>query len=254
MSNLISTQQNLLEAIFIPSGELTESMVEDKGLQIYRANLRATALQALCITFPTINALIGEGLMSYATEKMLNLSPPKDGNWARWGESFAAVLEDIEPLKEFAYLPDCARLDYLCHQLVREANFSLDTDSLSLLQNNDPAMLKIELAPTLHLLRSPYPIQQIRDAHKLQALERKKALASISFADTTKDGYFVACYRNGYTVSVNAISSAEYQWYQLLEKHSLGASLDLIDLSAFSFENWLRNALQEQIIHKISLC
>lgn len=253
MSNLIDTQQALLEAIFSSVNTSDTKLFNKKGLEVYRANLRATALNALRITFPTIDALIGHELMSYATEKLLVFSPPSHGNWARWGALFPKVLKEIEALHSFPYLADCASLDYLCHQLVREANYTLDTDSLFLMQTHEPDKLKVELTPTFNLIRSNYPIVSIREIHKLPVNQRSNELGGILQNHTSDDEYFITCHRNDYIISVNSISAIEYQWYQLLEKYSLGEALELIDISVFSFENWLTTAIQNKLIYKISL-
>lgn len=255
MPNVLNTQQALLHAIFrqtpspiSPELELSE---DNQGLAIYRNNLRATAAQALTITFPTVEALMGEELMGLAAEKLLATAPPHQGDWAQWGSELANILEDVSALDDYPFIPDCARLDYLCHQLVREADHALEADSLGLLESEDPDNIRVELAPSLHLMRSEFPIAGIRSAHKLAGDERAQRLAEV-VRDSEEDGYYLACFRNGFEVAVTPLSNTEYQWLQLLKDHSLGAALGKIDLEAFSFEPWLISSIPNNLIYRFS--
>ena len=107
------------------------------------------------------------------------------------------------------------------------------------------------MAPTLTLMVSEYPIADIRSAHQFSGEARQEKLAGI--LEIAAGRHYVACHRNGYEVSVATISEAEYHWCQLLQTHSLGEALGLIDTTAFSFEQWLLNSVKNNLIFQLSL-
>lgn len=250
-------QQSLLHAIFCDENEEISDVLNIEkshlGLKIYRANLRATALQALKISFPTVEALIGEQLMSYASDKLLVSFSPEHGNWSRWGSSFPDVLANLPELEEYPFVADCARLDYVCHQLVRDDDYIFEQSSISLLQTEEPDNIKVQLMPSLTAMESDFPIADIRSAHQLIGQEREDKLASI-VEKSTCEKFYILCFRSGVDVVVKNIPEIDYQWLQLLEQHSLGKSLELINLNKFSLNDWFLGALQNHFIHKFYIC
>lgn len=255
MSKLIDTQQQLLQAIFsetMPS-ETRAGAFDHQGLTIYRNNLRATATQALNITFPTVKALIGAELFAYATTQLLSAQAPHHGDWAQWGSRFADILAQIDELKDYPFVADCARLDYVCHQLSRAVDHQSDIKSLQLLNSHEPDIIRVELAPQLTLIASLYPLDAIRLAHKLSEQSRKEKLMEILQSHSAEQPYYFICHRNGYEVLVTSISALEYRWHYLLTEHSLGEALSLIDIPAFSFEKWLLSSIRNNVISKFYL-
>ncbi|MEM9101370.1 MAG: DNA-binding domain-containing protein [Pseudomonadota bacterium] len=256
MNKLSLTQQKLLEAIFGNDSNTNFSSLgmtfDKRGLAIYRANLRATALQTLTITYPTVYALIGEELMAFASEKLLFSNPPHQGNWAAWGETFADTLNELDALEDYPFVADCARLDYVCHQGVRAADTPFKTDSLSLLNSVGPDDIKVELTPSLEIIESPYPIADIRSAHQLPEAERKQKLNTIA-QDATEQTYRIACFKSGFEMLVTTLTPYEHDWLLLLEHHSLGEALGHIDLERFAFNPWLQQSVNNQLIHQFSM-
>lgn len=254
MDNVKQLQNALLEAVFTGQTEAVHCLdLQDntRGLQVYRANLHATALQALTISFPTVTKLVGPDILRYASNMLLRLAPPQHGNWARWGEQLAEVLAAMPELDEFPFVADCARLDFLCHQLLRATDHHFIKKSLSVLSTEDPDRIKVHLAPSLTLLSSEFPIGKIRAAHKLSDEDRQRQLA-IVLQNKSTDKYFYACFRNDFEIEIQALTEIEYRWLNLLFEHSLGKALELIDHQNFSFENWLQISIKNNLINTFS--
>jgi hypothetical protein len=255
MFNAEQLQNALLKAIFVDDEQVSDQLAlqsDHRGLRIYRANLRATALQALTISFPTVAELVGPDILRYASNKLLQLYPPQHGNWARWGEQLAEILAAMPELNAFPFVVDCARLDYLCHQLTRAADHHFIQESLSVLNFGDPDSIKVNLAPSLTLLSSEFPIGEIRSAHKLFDEDRQQQLA-IALRKTNVEKYFYACFRNEYEIQIQTLTEIEYKWLNLLINTSLGEALELIDHLQFSFENWLQLSIRNNLIHTFSI-
>lgn len=242
-----SYQHNLLKAIW---EERAGSSFEPKGLAIYRANLRATAAQALSVTFPTVSALIGEELFQSVAERLLFTSPPTQGDWAQWGEALPALLQELDELQEYPFVADCALLDWHYHRLARAQDLATQSESLVLLEEHEPAHIYVELAPSLTFIESQYPITEIRSAHQLSEVERQERLQALIQTGSFAKARTFACYRNGFEVNTVELTAAEQIWYQYIQQHSLGEALDQMDLHEFSFAEWLLAGVQTNLIHK----
>lgn len=247
--NPVKTQQHdLLEAIY---NCRNLGQFDDRGLSVYRANLRATAIQALRITFPTVHHLIGDDLLGPITERLLEMDPPQMGDWARWGKLLPKVLQEFEVLESFPYLHDCAQLDYICHQIVRCADIQINSDSIALMQSQPADKLKLRLNSSLRIIESDYPIAEIRAAHQLSESKRSTALADIRDRYVAQDFFHVACYRDGYRVRVKSLSAVEARWLGMLNSSTLEEALNNIEKERFDFGVWLLEGVRTNLIEEI---
>lgn len=246
MRELKTIQNQLLTDIF---SRQPTSEFEARGLEVYRANLRATASKALQITFPTVLELIGEELISHAAEELLVVSPPDTGDWAVWGAQLPYLLSTLPALADYPFVIDVAELDYHCHQIMRSANAAVDYQSLMLLNSHQPEMLHIACNPQLVLMASEYPIVEIRRAHTHPSKANSALLKSAMKSDT--DQHFLTCYRDDLEVMVQSISRLEFEWLQALKNMSIGDALTAFRDTEFSFQQWLEKAIQTNLLHKI---
>lgn len=249
MSSLSALQNQLLAEIFSPQ---ESNHFDSAGLAIYRANLRATALNALTITFPTVAQLVGEEMMTHAAEILLKQHPPYQGDWAVWGEQFASVLGGISALDDYPFIPMSAELDYHCHQLIRQADIVPDHSSLRLLQVHEPNELALVLSPGLQLIESEYPIAAIRQAHQQASAEQRSAALQEAF-NTDRDRQDTACFRDGVEVRIETLSREDFLFTKALLQHSLGVALDQMNNTTFDFQNWLLFAIRSNLLINVQL-
>jgi len=243
-------QQQLLTDIFHYNAE---SEFEHKGLAIYQRNLRASALRALTVSFPTVTALIGDDLMKMVSELLLQASPPDQGDWSQWGENLADLLASINALEDFPFVPDCARLDWIIHQSYRAADSQVDLASLTLLSSHRVEKLAIQLSPSLQLFHSKFPVADIRQAHQYDDEMRAKILNSVAEKIRGGETEWTVIYRQGHRIEVSKLSFAEYQWFKLLQQHSLETALALMENVEFSFEHWLTRAVSQGWLERVKL-
>lgn len=248
MAELKAIQNQLLSDVF--SRQASDTF-DPRGLEVYRANLRATAIQALKITFPTVGKLVGESMMAHAAVELLALSPPNHGDWAKWGEAFPGLLSTLPGLTDYPFVADVARLDFHCHQMVRAADTHVDFGSLMLLKSHLPEETSLSLNPQLVLMQSDYPIAEIRQAHQQNSDLHTQALKNAMQSEA--DQYYLACYRNGLEVLVRSLSAVEFEWLNALQKMTLGDALTQFQRTEFSFQQWLANALQTSLLHSVQI-
>lgn len=248
MTELQTIQNQLLTDIFSrqPTGQF-----EARGIEVYRANLRATAARALHITFPTVVQLVGENVVAHAAQELLTISLPDKGDWAVWGSQLPHVLSTLPALADFPFVPEVAELDYHCHQMVRAGDAVVDFKSLLLLNSHQPEELFIACNPQLILMASKYPLVEIKRAHQYPT-ESNTEMLKTAMSDEAKQHY-LACYRDGLEVVVQTLSKLEFDWLQALKKMSLGHALSAFQDTEFSFQQWLERAVKTNLLYKIHI-
>lgn len=174
--NLAAQQQALLRALWQPRHEdaaralapwLRQPQPQaERGLRAYRSNGRELAARALAGAYPVLAQLLGEENFGPLARAHWLRHPPVRGDLAHWGEALAAHLETLaELVGEEPYLPDVARLEWALHRLASAADAALDRESFALLGQQDPARLRLCLAPGTALQASRWPVASIVLAH-----------------------------------------------------------------------------------------
>jgi hypothetical protein len=239
-------QQQFVRSLFDES--MTEQGVNVAGLKVYRNNLRATATQALSVSFPTVHQLIGEELFAYSAEKLLLQEIPNQGDWAKWGNGFADVLENLTQLADYPYIADCARLDFSIQQTEKAKDTSFDFSSAKLLAQVELDDLRLKFADSVHVLESGYPLIQLWNAHHGNDKEKhiqsfKQCMTESSFKQ------YLLVYRPQYKAEICELTESEYFWItRLIKDKSIGNALDLLDSSSFNFEQWLTQAIERNLL------
>ena len=98
-----------------------------RGLDVYRNNIRGAWRAALTATYPVLTQLLGEDGFSLCAQDYCVAHPSQSGDLNELGAHFAEFLEAYEPLHEYPYLPDVARLEWLWHR----AHYAADGAPLS---------------------------------------------------------------------------------------------------------------------------
>ena len=247
--SVMNSQSALVSAIY---GCSSEEVFDANGLTVYQNSLAANADRALAISFPTIQQLVGEQGFSHISNAFLHDFPLLRGDWGEWGQEFPAWLEANEPLQDYPYFSDCAQLDWCCHVSERAADEVIDVESLALLADGDAYQLKLRCSSSVKLVTSAYPIVDIWNAHHLnegQAQTAEHAMAFVAQGLVQQTAQNALVWRPQWKAQIRPISAAETLWYQLLQQgESIGAALDQLHDSDFSFESWLPDALSQRIV------
>ena len=220
-----------------------------RGLEVYRANAQASADRALAAAFATVRTMVGADDFSHMAHEFWQARPPQHGDMGEWGAEFPEWLAAHPGLAPWPYLGDCARLDLAVHRNERAADAELDAASLSLLASCDPERVQLAWMPGVQLLRSPWPIATIHQAHQLDGDERERAFDAVRVALTgpragaSEEQVLVA--RQGWRAVVHRLDAAEAAFAHSVQRGaSLGAALAEAG-SGFDFAHWLARALRE---------
>jgi hypothetical protein len=131
-------------------------------LQIYRHHVLTSLTDVLHTTYPVVCRLVDERFFRYAADAYIRQHPPTAPCLFEYGVHFPAFLAAFPPCRHLAYLADVARLEWALHVAWHaELRMSLDPADLIGLAPHDVAQLVFHFDPSVTLLDSPWPIDQI---------------------------------------------------------------------------------------------
>jgi Putative DNA-binding domain len=265
-------QQMLLRALFgdarpgVVAGWLRERPARvERGLQAYRANAGALAEKVLAATFPTLALLLGSEAAAGLARAHWRAEPPLRGDMAQWGEGLPAFIAADPQLASEPYLADVARLDWAVHHAEMAAEAPAPT-GLEWLASDEPAALRLQMAPGTALVSSTHPIVAIWRAHRPGAAggeggeggegHDRFAAVRAAFAAGRGENALVVRGAGDWHATVLALAPADAAFTRaVLAGRCLGDALGdaLTDAqaqpdAAFDFEHWLIDNLQHRRI------
>jgi hypothetical protein len=185
MPALRELQSAFLGAMFgSDTPQLLETIVGDgvlpaARLQIYRHHVLTSLTDVLQATFPVICRLVHERFFRYVADAYIRQYPPEAPCLFEYGAHFPDFLMTFAPCRHLEYLGDVARLEWAMHLAWHvEACTPLDPTALGGLAAHDVAQLTLQFDPSVTLLASPWPIDQIWRVH--QAVEEEPLPVDLS--------------------------------------------------------------------------
>ncbi len=136
-----------------------------KRFDVYRNNVAQGLGKALEAGFPAVLALVGPEFFRAMALEFLREHPPTGRIMMLYGAEFPAFIAEFPPAQGLGYLSDVARLE----QAIRESYHAADTDPLpatTLAALPEAVLLasRFQLAPSLKLIRSQWPVGTIHAA------------------------------------------------------------------------------------------
>jgi hypothetical protein len=214
MPSLGDLQQDFVRAVMTgdaPAMRFVGRIPPLQALAVHRDTVIGALVNALRISYPTVDALVGEEFFDQACCAFVEQNPPGAASLAGYGAGFADFLAGYTPAEGLAYLPDAARLDRavetVSHAPLRLRRFVLD------------AAASIDLPHSLAVVRLDYPADEIR-----AALEDEAALGKIDLQAAER---FVLVWRKGPAAAVQRVAPAAGRFLtSLLNMESAGAAFD----------------------------
>jgi len=125
---------------------------------VYRNNVYASLIDALANRFPIAMRLVGDEFFRAMARAYVEKDPPRSPVLLRYGEGFADFVADFPPAAPVPYLADVMRLEWAWHAAYHAADAEpLPLDALSAAAE-EAAVARLTLHPSLHVVRSPYPV------------------------------------------------------------------------------------------------
>lgn len=160
----------------IPSGlKDAKGQTAGRRFNVYRNNVATSLMDALESGFPVIARLLGDqNFRNIARDFQWN-APPATPLMMHYGNGFPEFLEDHPALARFPYLGDVARLELALRQSYHAADSTaIDPPQL---QHPDLINARFELAPTVHIISSLWPVLGIWRFNTQAGAEKPQAKA-----------------------------------------------------------------------------
>ncbi|WGI20788.1 DNA-binding domain-containing protein [Amylibacter sp. IMCC11727] len=157
------TQALLDPDLAIPNGLVDpEGRPAGKRFNVYRNNVIVSLIDAMETAFPVIQMLIGAENFRNLSGLYVRQHPPENPMLMFYGGAFPAFLEAFEPLAHVPYLADVARLELARRAAYHSADATpVAGDALGTIAPDALMNTRMKLAPSLHIIASPYPIASI---------------------------------------------------------------------------------------------
>jgi len=250
MSALAAQQQALLDALLAwPKDNAIEkiaigaSKTGARGLKAYQSNGHALAERALKAAYPVVTQLLGAQSLGALARAFWHAQPPRCGDLAQWGDGLPAFLAASAQLAQEPYLADVARVEWALHTIASAADQAADPASFVLLMTQDPAELRLVLAPGCQVLASAWPVASLMSAH----LNGRPSLAEAGQRLRPAVAETALVWRAGLRPAVREARAGEAAFLAaVLAGQALAQALN--SAPALDFNDWLAPAVQTQLL------
>jgi hypothetical protein len=192
---LAELQHHFIQALMsgdVPAMLFAGRVPAGDALAVHRGTILAALVNALRVSYPTVDALVGQELFDQACTIFAKINLPRTACLAAYGGDFPDFLAQFPPAASLGYLADVARLDRAVetalHAPVLRWRFALS------------ATVSIELPQNLCILRLAYPADEIR-----ASLGNDSAMAGIIPLPAER---FILVWRKGFDAAVRRVSPA----------------------------------------------
>lgn len=151
-----------------PKGLVSPSGKADaKRFSVYRNNVVVGLTGALADIFPAIQRLLGEEAFMSLARLFVADKPPTSPLMFKYGSGFAEFIETFEPLKNYPYLGDVARIERLWLDCFHEADADpIALDALAAFPPESLGDVVFEKHPAARLFSSQFAAVSIFSANR----------------------------------------------------------------------------------------
>ena len=185
-------QRDFYQGVFEPSEayvskacediQQTVALTSEDRLAIYRNSILGGITSGLMGIYPVCNRLVGDTFFTHMVSGYLIQYPSKSPDVGEYGAFLADYLDHflikIKQQDDLNYLPDVARLEWLWHQAfnapeVMAEQAVIPLSELAAVNPNDQGDIQFQLQPSLGLLASIFPIDDIWQANQAAGIDEE---------------------------------------------------------------------------------
>jgi hypothetical protein len=147
----------------IPQGIVSRDTAQAKRrFAVHRNNVVAGLVKALEARFPAVRKIVGGDFFVAMARAFVTARPPRSPVLASFGDEFAGFIGAFEPAGELPYLADVARLEAARTRAYHAADaMPVGAGDLAMFEADAISGLRIDLHPSLQIVRSKHPIVTI---------------------------------------------------------------------------------------------
>jgi hypothetical protein len=147
----------------VPDGIVARDAREAKRrFAVHRNNVVSGLVKALEARFPAVEKIVGRDFFAAMARAFVVERPPRSPLLASFGDEFADFIGAFAPARELPYLADVARIEAARTRAYQAPDaIPVGTGELAALDAGALIGLRIDLHPSLEIVRSHYPIVTI---------------------------------------------------------------------------------------------
>jgi len=144
------------------SASIENGATPARRFAVHRNNVVAGLIKTLQARFPVVVKTVGEEFFAAMARVFVAETPPRTPILTTYGDEFADFIGAFEPARELAYLADVARLEAARTRADHAADaVPVDTGRFAALDPDAVSDIRINLHPSVEIIRSPHPIVTI---------------------------------------------------------------------------------------------
>jgi hypothetical protein len=147
-----------------PPAGLDASGVADqrRRFAVHRNNMVAGLVKTLAARFPAVVKIVGVEFFDVMARAFVLAHPPRSPLLACYGDAFPNFIDAFAPVREVAYLADVARIEAARTRAYHAADAApVGADAFAALAIEAASTIRLELHPSVEIIRSPHPIVTI---------------------------------------------------------------------------------------------
>lgn len=159
---LLDGEERVLARAVEPDGLAPQARVA-----VYRHHVFTSLTAALEATYPVVRRLVDPRFFAFAAHAFVAARPPAGPCLTEYGADLAEFLASFPPCRELPWLPDVARLEWALGRAAdAEDAVPVDPAALSDLDPMAAAAVVLRLAPSVTLLESRWPVDEVWRANQ----------------------------------------------------------------------------------------
>lgn len=215
-------QKEFAKGLLDPATPPPQGVIGPKGrapgkrYDVYRNNVVVSLSEALAAAYPVVKKLVGEEFFTAMAGAHVRQFPPKTPLMIHYGQDFPRFLAGFPPVSHLPYLPDVARLERARRMAYHGADAApCPPEKLAELEGNKLFSTQFIMHPTLHIIRSKYPVFSI---WRYNSTDDQSPLP--------EGGEMVLISRANDKLNMQLINRSTAIFIEALPEHTLGVAID----------------------------
>ena len=149
----------------------SEDFSPQQRMDVYRTTARSAHVSALLDVYPVCRAILGDNYFKQVAKNYFNQMPSFSPDMNNYGASLPGYLAQLiierDELREYSYLVDLARLEWVSQTIYFSANesiFDVELFQRNCAKQGEKTILKLQAS--VSFLSSCYPVFQIWQSHR----------------------------------------------------------------------------------------
>lgn len=198
-------------------------------LQVYQNNYQQGLVSHLSQTFERCNAHVGDEYFSQLATSYIHQHPPKITSLQDYGATFAQHLDILSSqrpeLGKMPYLPDLARLDWLCDQVYYSPHRQpWPQQAFRQLLPQQYQNIQLVISPDCRLLSSHWPLTKLWALHSAigtdEGIETAEDSVQLEINYLEQPEHLLV-YRHEHRIRLAILDIESYRLLQAISEHSL---------------------------------